>query len=66
MYKMKKEVILRIFAPKSLDLELWLQRYGEKKLKRPICNFWKWLGLYLKLFFKTRGLLEIFVDWIYF
>jgi hypothetical protein len=52
-------VILRILAQESLDLESRLQRYGEKKLERPICNFWKWLGLYPKLFLKIRGLLGI-------
>jgi hypothetical protein len=53
---MKEEVILRILAQESLDLELRLQRYDEKKLYGPICNFWKWLGVYLEIFSKTRGL----------
>jgi hypothetical protein len=56
MHKMKEEVILRILAQESLDLELRLQRYDEKKLYGPICNFWKWLGVYLEIFSKTRGL----------
>jgi hypothetical protein len=59
---MKEKVILIILAQESLDLELRLQRYDEKNLYGPICNFWKWLGPYLELFLKTRGLLEIFVD----
>jgi hypothetical protein len=49
---MKDEVIMRKLAQESLGLVLRLQRYGEKKLSGPICNFWKWLGLYLELFLK--------------
>jgi hypothetical protein len=60
---MQQEVILGILAQESSKLELWLQRYGEKKLWGPFCNFWKWLGLYLELFSKTRGLHGIFVDY---
>jgi hypothetical protein len=41
---------------------LRLQRYGEKKLSGPNCNFWKWLGVYLKLFSKIRGSSWNFVD----
>jgi hypothetical protein len=51
---MKEEVILRILVQESLDSEFRLQRYGEKKLQGPICNFWKYLGLYLELFLKIR------------
>jgi hypothetical protein len=61
MHEMKEGRILRILAQESPELRL--QRYDEKKLYGPICNFLKWLGLYLELFSKTRGLLEIFVDY---
>jgi hypothetical protein len=55
MHKKKEEVIPRILVKESLNLELRLQRYGEKMLEGPICNFWKWLGVYLELLSKIRG-----------
>jgi hypothetical protein len=48
-------VILRILAQESMKSELWLQRYGEKKLWGPFCNFWKVARVNLELFFKFQG-----------
>jgi hypothetical protein len=56
MHKMKAEVILRILAQESPKSELQLQRYGEKKLQGPFCNFWKWLGVYMEIFSKPKVL----------
>jgi hypothetical protein len=52
---MKEGVIPRVLAKESLNLELRLQRYGEKKFKDLFVISRKWLGVFLEIFLKIRG-----------
>jgi hypothetical protein len=52
MHRMKDGVIPRVLAKESLNLELRLQRYDEKKFMDLFVIFGKWLGAFLELFLK--------------
>jgi hypothetical protein len=52
---MKDGVIPRVLAKESLNLELQLQRYDEKKFRDLFVISGKWLGAFLELFLKIRG-----------
>jgi hypothetical protein len=50
MHRMNDRVIPRVLAKESLNLELRLQRYGEKKFMGLFVISGKWLGAFLELF----------------
>jgi hypothetical protein len=55
MHIMKDGVIPRVPVKESLNLELQLQRYGEKKFRDLFVISEKWLGVFLEIFLKIRG-----------
>jgi hypothetical protein len=59
---MKGEVIPNILVQESLKSELWLQRYGEKKLRDLFVISRKWLGVFLEIFRKLGVFTEF--SWI--
>jgi hypothetical protein len=52
MHRMNDRVIPRVLAKESLNLELRLQRYGEKKFMGLFVISGKWLGAFLELCLK--------------
>jgi hypothetical protein len=56
MHRIKEGVIPRILANESLNLELRLQRYGEKNFMYLFVISRKWLGVFMEIFLKIRGL----------
>jgi hypothetical protein len=55
MHDMKEAVVLRILVRESTKSDLRLKRYGYLKFQGPICDFGKWLGLYLEILLNSKG-----------
>jgi hypothetical protein len=52
MHTMKEGVIPSVLVKESLNLELLLQRYGEKKFRDLFVISRKWLGVFLEILLK--------------
>jgi hypothetical protein len=52
MHRIKDGVIPRVLVKESLNLELRLQRYGEKKFMDLFVISGKWLRVFLEIFLK--------------